>query len=99
VLAALFGEVVSIERVRGLHETARVNLRALRELRFAFGDGRLGAPSSAPSGCDRRGGCRARDPGRAAHPDAGAWSSAGAVERPGGQALHLVERLARDSWN
>ncbi len=100
VLAALFGEVVSIERVRGLHETARVNLRALRlaNLRLAFGDGRLGAPSSAPFDAIvvAAAGHAIPDelltqmqvPGRLLAP----------VERPGGQALHLVERLARDSW-
>jgi protein-L-isoaspartate(D-aspartate) O-methyltransferase len=50
VMAALFGEVVSIERVRGLHDTARANLRPLRlaNLRLMFGDGRLGAPQLAP---------------------------------------------------
>ena len=50
VLAAMFGEVVSIERLRGLQETARANLRPLRlpNLRLVFGDGRLGAPSAAP---------------------------------------------------
>jgi len=42
VLAAVFGEVVSIERVRGLAEAARANLRQLRlgNLRLVFGDGR-----------------------------------------------------------
>lgn len=50
LMAALVGEVISIERVRGLHDAARSNLRPLRvpNLRLMFGDGRLGAPSSAP---------------------------------------------------
>lgn len=47
VLARLFGTVVSIERVRPLHELARVNLRPLRlaNLRLAFGDGTQGSPT------------------------------------------------------
>jgi protein-L-isoaspartate(D-aspartate) O-methyltransferase len=50
VLSELFGTVFSIERVRALHEMARVNLRPLRipNLRLAFGDGMLGLPSEAP---------------------------------------------------
>jgi protein-L-isoaspartate(D-aspartate) O-methyltransferase len=52
VLSEIFGTVFSIERVRALHEMARVNLRALRipNLRLAFGDGMLGLPSEAPFG-------------------------------------------------
>jgi protein-L-isoaspartate(D-aspartate) O-methyltransferase len=50
VLSELFATVFSIERVRALHEMARVNLRPLRipNLRLAFGDGMLGLPSEAP---------------------------------------------------
>jgi protein-L-isoaspartate(D-aspartate) O-methyltransferase len=50
VLAQLFGTVISVERVRALHELARSNLRPLRiaNLRLAFGDGALGVPSEAP---------------------------------------------------
>ena len=100
LMAALFGEVVSIERVRGLHETARTNLRPLRlpNLRLAFGDGRLGAPSSAPFDAivvAAAGDAIPDDlltqmhvPGRLLAP----------VVRQGGQALHLVERVSRDSW-
>ena len=53
VLAQLFGEVVSIERLRALHERARENLRALRlpNLRLMFGDGSLGVPAGAPYDC------------------------------------------------
>lgn len=41
VLAQIFGLVISIERVRPLHELARRNLRPLRQanLRLVFGDG------------------------------------------------------------
>jgi len=52
VLSELFATVYSIERVRALHELARVNLRPFRiaNLRLAFGDGMLGMPSEAPFG-------------------------------------------------
>ena len=50
VLAHVVGDVVSIERVRALHERARDNLRALRlpNLRLVFGDGSQGVPQAAP---------------------------------------------------
>lgn len=50
VLAHVVGDVVSIERVRALHERARDNLRALRlpNLRLVFGDGSGGVPQAAP---------------------------------------------------
>jgi len=50
VLARLFGTVVSVERLRPLHELARANLRPLRlpNLRLVFGDGSLGVPGQPP---------------------------------------------------
>lgn len=50
VLARVFGQVVSVERLRGLHEQARNNLRAMRlaNLRLVFGDGNLGVAQAAP---------------------------------------------------
>jgi protein-L-isoaspartate(D-aspartate) O-methyltransferase len=50
VLAHLFGEVVSVERLRALHERARANLRQLRlpNLRLVFGDGARGVAAGAP---------------------------------------------------
>jgi protein-L-isoaspartate(D-aspartate) O-methyltransferase len=50
VLSLLATEVYSIERLRGLHEKARVNLRALRvaNLHLLFGDGMLGFAQGAP---------------------------------------------------
>lgn len=50
VLAQLFGTVVSVERLRPLHELARANLRPLRlpNLRLVFGDGSLGVPGQPP---------------------------------------------------
>jgi protein-L-isoaspartate(D-aspartate) O-methyltransferase len=100
VLAAVFGEVISIERVRGLHETSRANLRPLRlgNLRLVFGDGRLGAPTAAPFDAVLVAAAgeeipdelltQMRVPSRLLAPIAGA----------GGQALHLVERTGAESW-
>jgi protein-L-isoaspartate(D-aspartate) O-methyltransferase len=50
VLSQLATEVYSIERLRGLHEKARANLRHLRlaNLHLLFGDGMLGYPKGAP---------------------------------------------------
>jgi protein-L-isoaspartate(D-aspartate) O-methyltransferase len=46
-------QVISIERVRPLHERARVHLGLLREtrVRLVYGDGTLGHPGGAPFDC------------------------------------------------
>ena len=101
VLAAVFGEVVSIERVRGLAEGARANLRQLRlgNLRLVFGDGRLGAPTAAPfdavivaaAGVEISDELlmQMRVPSRLLAP----------IETDGRQSLHLVERVGSESWH
>jgi protein-L-isoaspartate(D-aspartate) O-methyltransferase len=50
LLAQLATEVYSMERLRGLHDKARENLRALRvaNLHLLFGDGMPGYPKGAP---------------------------------------------------
>jgi len=50
VLAQLVREVYAVERIRGLYEQARENLRALRlaRVRLSFGDGMAGLPAIAP---------------------------------------------------
>lgn len=50
LLAHVATEVYSIERIRGLHEKARENLRQLRlpNVHLLLGDGMLGYPSGAP---------------------------------------------------
>ncbi len=50
VMAHLFGEVYSIERLRKLADLARDNLRPLRlgNLRLILGDGQQGLPEAAP---------------------------------------------------
>jgi len=50
VLARVAAEVFSIERIRALHDRARVTLRPFRiaNLRLIYGDGLLGVPEAAP---------------------------------------------------
>jgi len=50
VLSQLASEVYSIERLRGLHDKARANLRTLflPNVHLLFGDGMLGFPTGAP---------------------------------------------------
>ena len=50
VLSHIASEVYSIERLRGLHEKARENLRHFRlaNVHLIFGDGMLGYPKGAP---------------------------------------------------
>ena len=50
VLALVAKEVYSIERIRGLHELAKTNLRPMRvaNIRLHYGDGMLGLPQAAP---------------------------------------------------
>jgi protein-L-isoaspartate(D-aspartate) O-methyltransferase len=50
VLASVARDVYSIERIKGLHELAKANLRSLRisNLRLQYGDGMLGLPQAAP---------------------------------------------------
>jgi protein-L-isoaspartate(D-aspartate) O-methyltransferase len=50
ILAGVAREVFSVERIRALHEKARLNLRALRiaNLRLVYGDGLEGLPEVAP---------------------------------------------------
>src|SRR4051812_46471816 len=50
VLAKVFPEVYSIERIRGLHDRARANLLGLRlaNLRLVHGDGHAGLEKAAP---------------------------------------------------
>jgi protein-L-isoaspartate(D-aspartate) O-methyltransferase len=50
VLAQIFSEVYSIERIKGLHERARANLlgQRLTNLRLVHGDGHAGLDKAAP---------------------------------------------------
>ncbi len=100
LMAALFGEVVSIERVRGLHETARERLRPLRlsNLRLMFGDGHLGAPNEAPFDAIILAAAGPRIPEDLLSQmkiPARLLAPVGDGER---QALHLVERTGDETW-
>jgi len=100
VLARLFGEVISIERIRGLHDQARSNLRRLRlaNLRLVFGDGQLGVAQAAPYDIVIAAAAgdtippawleQMRQGGRLIAP----------VSGPKGQALHLVDRTGPERW-
>src|SRR5690606_37166301 len=50
VLSQVAKEVYSIERIKGLHELAKANLRPMRvaNIRLHYGDGMLGLPQVAP---------------------------------------------------
>lgn len=102
VLARVFGQVVSIERVSGLHELARANLRPLRltNLRLAFGDGHQGVAQGAPY--DAIIVAAAGD----SIPEAllGQMTIGGKLVAPvlvagGRQALHRVERVSAERWH
>lgn len=100
VLAAVFGEVVSIERVRGLHEAARANLRPLRlpNLRLVFGDGRLGVPSVAPFDAIVVAAAGDEIPDDLLTQMAVPSRLLAPIQQGARQALHLVERTAAESW-
>ncbi|HMN83907.1 MAG TPA: protein-L-isoaspartate(D-aspartate) O-methyltransferase [Burkholderiaceae bacterium] len=103
VMAQVVGEVVSVERLRALHEAARANLRSLRQanLRLVFGDGRLGVPQVAPFDAIVVAAAGESIPddlllqmkvgGRLVAPITSAAS--------GSQSLHLVERAGDDDWH
>lgn len=100
VLARLFGEVISIERIRGLHDQARANLRRMRlaNLRLVFGDGQKGVAQAAPYDLVIAAAAgdsipeawleQMRPGGRLIAP----------VSGPKGQALHLVDRTGPERW-
>jgi protein-L-isoaspartate(D-aspartate) O-methyltransferase len=101
VMAAVFGEVFSIERIRSLHEIAREKLRSSRlgNLRLVFGDGLLGVPTGAPYDV-----IIVAAAGLAI-PDelllqllVGGRLVAPVAEADGAQAMHLVERVAQADW-
>jgi protein-L-isoaspartate(D-aspartate) O-methyltransferase len=103
VMAQIFGEVVSIERLKALHEAARAHLRPLRQgnLRLVFGDGRLGVRQAAPYDA-----IVVAAAGEAIPDDLLLQMSVGArlvapIVAParGSQSLHLVERAAENDWH
>lgn len=102
VLAQVYGEVVSVERLRWLHETARTNIRPMRlpNLRLAFGDGRQGVEAAAPYDAIivAAAGEGIPDP-LLMQMKVGGVLIAPVAEADGrSQALHRVERPGRDEW-
>jgi protein-L-isoaspartate(D-aspartate) O-methyltransferase len=101
VLAQVFGEVISIERLRGLHEAARTHIRPLRlpNLRLVFGDGRQGVEAAAPYDAIvvAAAGEHIPDP-LLTQMKVGATLVAPVQDAGGGQSLHRVERPGRDDW-
>ncbi len=100
VLAQLCGQVVSIERLRALHEQARANLRALRipNLRLVHGDGRAGVAQAAPYDAIVVAAAAGDEV-----PEAllGQMKVGGRLVAPVGverQSLHLVERTGKFDW-
>jgi len=101
VLAHVFGEAVSVERLRWLHEAARTNIRPMRmpNLRLTFGDGRQGVEAAAPYDAVivAAAGEDIPDP-LLMQMKVGGTLVAPVVSAGGGQALHRVERRGRDEW-
>ncbi len=103
VLAQIFADVVSVERVRWLHELARTHIRPFRlpNLRLVFGDGSVGVPAGAPydamisaAAADRISDdwlMQLQVGGRLVAPVKSATSDA--------QSLHVVDRVADDNWS
>lgn len=100
VLALVFGQVVSIERVRALTETARTNLRPLRlsNLRLAFGDGHEGVASLAPYDAILVAAAGLAVPPALMEQLAIGGRLVAPVQEQGRQALHLVERVSGSEW-
>lgn len=99
VMARLYDEVYSVERIRALHELARVNLRPLRvpNLRLVFGDGREGVPTAAPFDAIVVAAAGTEIP----QPLLSQMRIGGRLVAPVGeqeQTLHLVERVGQNDW-
>ena len=103
VLSRVFADVVTIERVRWLHELARTQIRPFRfpNLRLVFGDGSAGVAAGAPYD--------AIISAAAADSIAAPWLAqlaiGGRLIGPvrnldgEGQALHRIERVSEDQWD
>ena len=101
VLAKVFGQVYSIERIRALHDLARTNLRHLRQpnLRLMMGDGRHGIANEAPFNViilAAAGDHIADD--LLLQMALGGRLIAPIQSESGRQSLHLVERAGSDDW-
>jgi len=99
VLSQVCNEVYSIERLRGLHEKARDNLRAFRvaNLHLLFGDGRMGYAKGAPyAGIIAAAGGEAVPPAWIEQLGVGGRIIAPTLRPDGSQALVMLEKTARE---
>jgi protein-L-isoaspartate(D-aspartate) O-methyltransferase len=97
VLSQVSSEVYSIERLRGLHEKARDNLRAFRvaNLHLLFGDGRDGYAKGAPyAGIIAAAGGEAVPPAWIEQLAIGGRIIAPTLRLDGSQALVMLEKTA-----
>lgn len=99
VMARLFGDVTSIERLRGLAELARQNLRTFRipNLRLVVGDGYVGLPQEKPFDAIVIAAAGAEVPEALLLQ----MSIGGLLVAPVGtseQRLHVIERLGVNNW-
>ncbi len=98
VLSLLAAEVYSIERLRGLHEKARENLRPFRlpNVHLLFGDGMAGYAEGAPyAGIIAAAGGEAVPPAWIEQLAVGGRIVAPMVMPGGRQALVVIEKTAR----
>lgn len=100
VLSLVAQEVYSIERIKALHELAKVNLRPMRiaNIRLHYGDGMLGLPQVAPFD----GIILAAAGMEVPHALLEQLSIGGRLIAPVGgrhQVLQLIERLGQNEWN
>jgi len=98
LLGQLSREVYSMERLRGLHERARENLRELRlpNVHLILGDGMAGFPSGAPyAGILSAAGGEAIPPTWLEQLAVGGRLVAPAELQPGRQSLVVIDRTAQ----
>lgn len=100
VLSLVAQEVYSIERIKALHELAKVNLRPMRiaNIRLHYGDGMLGLPQVAPFD----GIILAAAGMEVPHALLEQLSIGGRLIAPVGgrhQVLQLIERFGQNEWN
>ncbi|GIZ52597.1 protein-L-isoaspartate(D-aspartate) O-methyltransferase [Noviherbaspirillum aridicola] len=99
VLSLVAKDVFSIERIKGLHELAKANLRPLRiaNIRLQYGDGMLGLPQVAPFDGIILAAAGLEVPKALLEQ----LSIGGRLVAPVGdrrQVLHLVERVSKFEW-
>jgi protein-L-isoaspartate(D-aspartate) O-methyltransferase len=101
VMTACFSQVISIERIRALHELAIRNLRPYRlyDLSLVFGDGMQGAPTQAPFDAViiAAAGIGIPEP-LLMQLTLGGRLVAPVANTQGEQTLCLVERVSQDQW-